>query len=185
MDSNVDLDVWLFWRNQDREEHVTQVNEIRTKAERLDSRNRRWRLLTVLLVILLVAAEAWQVWRQEAILERAGDLLTIAAFVYVACRFRKQRMAARPVVLGRSNGLEFYRAELLRQRDLSKDSWGYLLPFAPGVALSLFGRGIENRTTGQVVALAAFGVGLFFCIAWWNAHMARKLQSEINAVDAE
>ena len=80
--------------------------------------------------------------------------------------------------------VEFYRAELVRQRDLSKDSWGYLLPFVPGVALALFGGGFEDRPTSQPIALVAFGVVLFLGIAWWNAHMARRLQNEIDALDA-
>ena len=161
-----------------------QPNEIRTKAERLDRKNRRWRLITALLFILLLVREAWQVWLPQEMLERAGDLLTIAALVYVAYRFRKHYLAATPVALGRTNGVEFYRAELVRQRNLSKDSWGYLLPFVPGVALSLLGRGIEDRRTGEVVVLVAFGVALFLGIAWWNAHTARKLQNEVDALDA-
>ena len=117
-------------------------------------------------------------------LERAGDLLTIAAFVYIAYRFRKYRLAAPPVALGRTNSVDFYRAELVRERDLSKDSWGYLLPFVPGVALALLGRGLEDRPTSHMIALVAFGVVLFVGVAWWNAHTARKLQNQIDALDA-
>ena len=115
-------------------------------------------------------------------MERAGDLLTIVAFVYIGYRFRKHRLAAPAVALGRTNCIDFYRAELVRQRDLSKDSWGYLLPFVPGVALSL---GLfEDRPTSHKIALVAFGVGLFLGVAWWNAHTARKLQNEVDALGA-
>jgi hypothetical protein len=160
------------------------LDDIRTKAERLDTRTRLWRVVTAGLFVLLLIVEAWQVWIGEEMLERAGDLLTIAAFAYIAYRYRKHRLAAPPVALGRTNCVEFYRAELLRQRDLSKDSWGYLLPFVPGVALALFGGGFEDRPTSQLIALVAFGVALFLGIAWWNAHTARKLQNEIDAFDA-
>jgi hypothetical protein len=121
---------------------------------------------------------------QEALLERAGDSLTIAALVYVAYRFRRQRAAAPPAALASTNCVEFYRAELARQRDLSKDSWGYLLPFVPGVALALFGRGLGERSLSQSIAVISFGVALFLGAAWWNAHTARKLQDEIDALDA-
>jgi hypothetical protein len=124
-----------------------------------------------------------EVWLQEAVLERAGDLLVMAALVYVAYRYRTQRLAAPPVVLGRTNCLEFYRAELVRQRDLAKDSWGFLLPFVPGVTLAVFGRGFENRPTGQIIAIVVLGVALFLGVAWWNAHTARKIQNEIDAFD--
>jgi hypothetical protein len=108
----------------------------------------------------------------------------MVAFVCIAYRFRKQRLAAPPVALGRTNCFEFYRAELGWQRHLSKDNWGYLLPFVPGVTLSLFGRGFENRPTGQIIAIVVFGVALFLGVAWWNVHTARKLQNEIDALDA-
>jgi hypothetical protein len=173
-----------LWQEQEREEQNMQPNDIRTKAEQLDRKNRRSRLLTVLLFILLLILESWQVWVQEEMLERAGDLLTIAALLYIAHRFWKYRAAAPPVALGTTNSVAFYRAELIRQRDLSKDSWGYLLPFVPGVTLSLFGDGIENRPIGLWVALVVFAVALFLGIAWWNAHTARKLQSEVDALDA-
>lgn len=160
------------------------LDEIQMKAERLETNTRRWRIATAALFILLLVIEAWQVWRDEEVLERAGDLLTIAALVYIGYRFRKYRLASQPAALGRTNGAEFYRAELLRQRDLSKDSWGYLLPFVPGVSLALFGGGLADRPASQTIALVAFGVALFAGIAWWNAQTARQLQKEIEALDA-
>jgi hypothetical protein len=184
MDSSSDAKVWTLWQEQAREEPMMPLDAIRTKAERLDAKTRRWRVATAVLFILLVIWEAGQVWIQEETLERAGDLLTIAAFVYVAYRFRRHRRAAPPVALGKTNCVDFYRAELVRQRDLSRDSWGYLLPFVPGVALSLFGGGLEDRPASQAIALIAFGVALFLGIACWNAHAARTLQNQIDALDA-
>ena len=160
------------------------VDDIRTKAERLDLRTRVWRTFTVLLFILLVIVETVQVWIQEAPLERAGDSLTIAALLYVAYRYRRHWMAAPPVTLGTTNSVEFYRGELTRQRDLSKDSWGFLLPFVPGVTLALFGRGLGEQSLGQTIVIIVHGVALFLGVAWWNAYTARKLQKEIDAIDA-
>ena len=184
MNANADTEILRLWQQQTSEEHMMPLDEIRTKAERLDTKARRWRGATTVLVILAVIIEAWQVWRGEGMLERAGDLLTIAAFVYIAYRYRKHRLGAPPVALGRSNSVDFYRAELVRQRNLSKDSWGYLLPFVPGVALALLGDGFENRPTSHLVALVGFGVVLFLGVAWWNAHTARRFQKEIDGLDA-
>jgi hypothetical protein len=183
MDSNADT-ILTLWQKQAREEPMMPLDEIRTKAERLDTKTRRWRVVTVVLFILLLIKGALEVWIQEEPLERAGDLLIIAALLYVAYRYRKQRLAASPVALGRTNCGDFYRAELVRQRDLSKDSWGFLLPFVPGVALAVFGRGLEDRPTSQLIAAVALSVVLFLGIAWWNAHTARKLQDEIDGLDA-
>jgi hypothetical protein len=160
------------------------LDEIRTKAERLATKTQRWRVATAMLFALLLIKLALEAWIQEGILEKAGDLLLMAALVYTAYRYRKQRLAAPPVALGRTNCVDFYRAELVRQRDLSQDSWGFLLPFVPGLALALLDGVLEARTTNQLIALVAGFVGLFLGIAWWNARTARKLQNEIDALHA-
>jgi hypothetical protein len=184
MDINSDVAVCRLWQQQEREERVMPLDEIRAKAEGLDAKARRWRSVTALLFVVLVIGEALQVWLQEALLERAGDSLTIAALVYVAYRFRRQRMAAPPVALGRTNSVEFYHAELARQRDLAKDSWGYLLPFVPGVTLALFARGLGERPLSQTIAVILFGIALFLGVTWWNAFTGRRLQKEIDALEA-
>ena len=184
MDGNADTEILRLWHQEAREEKIMPLDDIRTKAEGLDAKTRRWRVLTPVLFILILLWEAWQVWTQPETLERAGDLLTIAALLYVTYRFRKYHLGAPPVALGRTTCVDFYRAELVRQRDLSKDSWGYLLPFVPGVALALFGGGFQDRPHSQLVAIAASGVVLFLGIAWWNAHTARRLENDIDALDA-
>ena len=183
MESNADTGILTLWQQQAGEEKTMPLDEIRTKAERLDAKTRRWRVATAVLFVLLLTKLALEVWIQEGMLERAGDLLLMAALVYIAYRYRKQRLAAPAVALGRTNCIDFYRAELLRQRDLSKDSWGYLLPFVPGIALALLDGGLEARSTSQLIALVASGVGLFLGIAWWNAHTARRLQDQIDGLD--
>jgi hypothetical protein len=184
MENNAEAALWRLWQQQEGEEPPMAMNHIRANAERLDAKHRRWGTFTALLFVVIVIVEALQVWMQEALLERAGDSLTIAAFVYVAYRFRRQRAAVPARALGTTNCVEFYRAELGRQRDLSKDSWAYLLPFVPGVALALFGRGLSERSLSQTIAIISFGVALFLGAAWWNAHTARKVQEEIDSLDA-
>lgn len=184
MESNADTAILTMWQQQAGEEKMMPLHEIRTRAERLDTKTRRWRVVTAVLLILMLIKLAVEVWIQEGMLERAGDLLIMAALVYSADRYRRQRLAAPPVALGRTNCVDFYRAELVRQRDLSKDSWGFLLPFVPGMALALLDGVLETRSTSRLIALVASGVGLFLGIAWWNAHTARKLQNEIDRLAA-
>jgi hypothetical protein len=183
MESKADTDILGLWQQQASEEQMMPLDEIRTKAERLDTKTRRWRVVTAVFFILLLIKGASEVWIQTETLERAGDLLLMAALVYIAYRYRKLRLAAPPVALGRTNCREFYRAELVRQRDLSKDSWGFLLPFVPGMALAVLGSAFESRPTSQLIAIIVLGVALFLGVAWWNAHTARKLQNEIDALD--
>ena len=184
MEGNVDTGVLGLWQQQSREERLMPLDDIRTKAERMDAKTRRWRVVTAVLFVLLLMKGAFEVWIQEGTLERAGDLLLMVALVYTAYRYRKQRLAAPPVAFGRTNCADFYRAELVRQRDLSTEGWGFLLPFVPGMALTLLDSGLAARSSSQLIALVASGVGLFLGIAWWNAHTARRLQNDLDALDA-
>jgi hypothetical protein len=184
MTGHSDAEVLALWQQQAREEPIVPLDDIRVKAERLDAKRHRMRVWMASFFVLLLIKQAVEVWFQDAILERAGDLLNMAALVYVAYRYRQQRLAAPPVALGRTNCVEFYRAELVRQRDLSKDSWGYLLPFVPGTTLAVFGRGFEHRPFGQIIAIIVLGVAVFLGVHGWNMYTARKFQREIDALDA-
>jgi hypothetical protein len=117
-------------------------------------------------------------------LDRVGDLLSIAALVYVAYRFRGYgRIGSMPAGLGLTSSVDLYRSQLARQRDLTINGWKYLLLFVPGVSLSLFGRALD-RSLNQNIAVAAFGVALFMVVAWLYARTARKLQKEIDLLSA-
>ena len=179
MNSEFQADVLAIWQEQARDEQLIRTEDVRARAEHMNTQNRRWRLTLTPLFALIVMWEAWQVWTGTELVERAGDLLTITALMYVVFRFRKYRAEVSPVALGRTNSIEFYRAALVRQRDLSRDNWGYVLPFVPGVALSLLG-GIGQRTPTEAILLVASGIALFAGVTWWNARTVRQLQTEID-----
>jgi len=183
MDSIPDVEVRGLWMEQPRSAQALPLDDIRARAERLERKVRRWRVLTRALFTLLLLKGASEVWLQTGTLERAGDLLLMAALVYVARRYRKWHLAPPPVALGHANCVEFYRAEHVRQRDLSRDHRGLLLPFLPGMTLALLDGVLDARSTGHTVALVLLGVALFVGIAWWNAHTARRLQAEIDTLD--
>ena len=55
MESNADTEILTLWQQQAREEQMMPLDEIRTKAEQLDAKTRRWRVVTAVLFILLVS----------------------------------------------------------------------------------------------------------------------------------
>lgn len=169
------------WRQQPRsEENRMSMNDVRAKAERLEQRVRRWKITGGLLFSLVIGAEAWQVWRPNPLLERTGDLLTIAAFVYLAYWFRRYApVRSVPGALGRTASVDFYRMRLERQCQLASHPWRYLALFIPGVALSLFGRAGE-RPVEQNAAIAVVGVLLFVMVAWVIRRTGRQMQRELD-----
>jgi hypothetical protein len=156
------------------------VEDIRTKAERLEQRVRSINAATAVLFAALILVEAFQIWRSRELLERVGDLLTIVAFGYVAFRFRGHvSVQSMPAGLGRTSSVVFYREQLARRRDLSAYPWRFLLPFVPGVGLSLLGGALDGPSA-QTAGVATFGAALFLTIAWWERRRALRIQEEID-----
>ena len=176
-------DMEKVWQEQPLETPRLSVEDIRTRAQRFDTKVRWWRNVGTAVVIVAVIAEVAQVWFGRDVVERAGDLLTIAAFFYIAYQYRTYSRS-QPERLGLSC-VDFYRAQLFYERNLAGQSSRYLLPFVPGVTLSLL-HGIvgEGLTTVHRTGVVVVGIALFLGVAWANARTTRKLQREIDAIDA-
>jgi hypothetical protein len=173
-----------LWEEQPREAQRISLDEIHAKAHRFETRTRRWRTVgSGVIVVAVIANIVEALWPGQNIMERAGDLLTVAAFFYIAYEYWTHgRFAWRPEGLGLTDCVEFYRAHLIHERNLARQSSRYLLPFVPGVTLSLLSGVLEGVPTSRLIVFAALGVALFLGVAWWNARTARKLQKEIDAL---
>lgn len=175
-----DLDIQRLWHEQPRSEPGISIDVVRRKSHQLEHKVRRQNVFTAALFAVLIAVEGWQVWRHPELLERVGDLLTIAAFIAAAWQFRAAvGVDAMPAGLGRTASVDFYRTQLARRRDLERHPWRYLVLFIPGVTLSLFGR-VVDRPFLENLAIALVGVALFLVVAWVHRHSARRLQHEIS-----
>ena len=142
--SERDLNLQQLWGEQPREEHGMSLNDIRERARRFEQRIMRWNLFTALLIVAIVGLELWQISIERRLLERVGDSLTIAAFIYLAYWYRRHAFNhTAPAGPATTQSVEFYREQLVRQRELSDNPWGYLLPFVPGVGLSLFSSALD------------------------------------------
>jgi hypothetical protein len=179
-------DIGQMWRRQPQAGHTLSLDEIRTKAQDFDRKVKQWRDVTGLLFALLIAKNAWEVWVDTDIVERAGDSLLLAALLYVVYRFgRRARANAAAARLGQASCLEHYRAQLVRQRELSRDGWTFVLPFAPGLILMVFARALQGRPASQMVVMIALTVALFVGVIWTISRSRRKLEREIAALESQ
>jgi len=179
-------DIGQMWRQQPQERQTMAVEQIRAKANAFDAKVKRWYLVGGSLVAVLLAKNAWEVWIDTDVLERAGDALIFLALLFVIVRFRRYaRAEAEPATLGLTSCFEHYRSRLMRQRDLSRDSWKWVLLFVPGFGVNVIGGVMEIRTPSQIAALIAFGVATFAGVLWMNARTARQLEREIDALESQ
>ncbi len=142
-----------MWRDQPGRHDLT-LDEIRTKAKEFDARVQRWNVVGGLTIALLLAKNVWEVIVDTDLVERAGDLLLLFGLLYAVYRFSGHAHgAAPPATLGQTSCVDHYRAQLVRQRELSRDGWKFILPFMPGMGLIIVGRALEGRPASQVAAL--------------------------------
>ena len=177
-------EIGQMWRQQPPGKLTMPLEEVRRKAADFDRKVEQWKQVGALTFVLLLVKNAWEVWVDTDVLERAGDLLLVLALLYIAYRFwRHARAEVVPSSLGVASCIEHYRSRLVRQRDLSRDGWKYILPFAPGLGLMIIGRVLEGRPPSQVLAMIAIAVALFVGSLLVIAHGARTLEREIAALE--
>ena len=174
------------WRQQPPGGQTMSVEQLRAKAKEFDMKVKRGGLVGGLMVAVLLVKNAWEVWTDIDVVERAGDLLMFLALLYIVYRFfRYARAHVAPSTLGQTNCVEHYRSRLVRQHELSRDGWKYILPFAPGIILILFARVLQGRPASTVAALIVFALALFAGVLWtiarstarWNGRSPRSTET--------
>jgi hypothetical protein len=185
------------WRNQPVGGVEISLEQLRRRARKFGTRV-LWRNLREYAAgLVVIGVFGYYVWRFPAPVVRLGCALVIAGVLFALHSLHKRGAAgAVPVEMAFSSCLEFHRHQLERQRNLLSNVWTwYLLPFVPGMAVFLFGLllwtleqpNAPAHTRGIMTAfcLTAAGCGLlFFGVGKLNQWAARKLQREIDALDA-
>jgi hypothetical protein len=175
-----------MWRQQPRQDQAMPVEEVRRRAAAFDANVERWKLVGALTVALLIVKNIWEVWVDTDVLERAGDALMVLALVFIVFRFwRHSRLERVPSTLGRMSCVEHYRARLVRERELSRDAWAYVLPFVPGFGEIILSRAFQGRPSSQVAVLIALAIIMFAVVLWVIARGRRTIEREIEALAGE
>lgn len=163
------------WQEQPVEGAAPPLEEIRRRAGKFESRIRnRNRREYIGAAVVLAAFTFYFFWFSD-LLVRVGSVLIIAGTIYVVRQlYRRSTPAAMPAEFGLTASVEFYRSELVRQRDLLQSVWKwYLAPFVPGMVM--FSRGkIPFLTSNTIV----------FGLVWWmNRRGAGRLTRQIEELD--
>ena len=175
-----------LWREQPNGTPPMTLDQIRARAREFDRSVQQWNRIGGLMVAVLIAKSGWEIWRDTDMMERAGDVLILAALVSIVVRFvRYARANTAPATLGQTSCLEHYRRQLVRQRDLTRDGWKFVLPFGPGLGLMVGARALQGRPASQVMVMIVFAVTLFAGVLWVIARGSRAIEREIAAIGGE
>ena len=163
------------------------VDEIRHRVgkfqEKVYWRNAREYVAALVVIVIF----GFDFWRTSDALARVACGLIIAGTLYVMWHLH-ERGASRslPAEMGLASGLEFYRRELARQRDLVRSvAWWYLGPMIPGLVVLMVARARSSPGHLRPIGLSSALVALVFVSAWWlNQRAARKLQRRIDEMNA-
>jgi hypothetical protein len=178
----------LSWQSAGAAGEPPSLPDVRRAADRFHRTIRRRNLVEYGAGAVVTVCFTAYVFVLDHVLHRAGSALVVLGTFFALWQLHRRASAEAPDAAGTVPILDFSRSQLVRQRDaLSGIFWWYILPLLPGLALVKAGS-VLSRPGGQpamadwislTVVLLVFG-GL----TWLNKRGARRLQREIDAIDA-
>jgi hypothetical protein len=167
------------------------LDEIRKKARSYQGKIRFRNSLEYAAVVFITLFFSHTIWTVHHLVMQVGAGLCIAGGWYMAWQLHRRGPArAVPADLAAATCLGFHRSELVRQRDLLRDTWSwYLGPLIPGLAVLTLGAGLANPGHPRRAWLFVGGysalVAAAFLIVWrYNLRCAGRLQTQIDELDS-
>ena len=177
-------DIPNLWCEEPREPVRMSTDAVRRKAHQFETQTRRGFRTMGILMIGSAVCYALFLYFFPGILQRIGSSLTLAAYLYCACQFRKKGAVKR--VLGEvpAATCAAYKAELQRLRDFSFIS-NLMVPFIPGPAVFLMGFLVPEMGAVKAVGLTTALIAPPFVLAIPLVRRKRQvLEGEIRSLDA-
>jgi hypothetical protein len=196
----VDDELRGLWQGQRLEGEKMSLDEIRRKVRTFEKHIRVRNVIEYIAAAIVIVSFGNQIFRPtpDNVVTRIAAGLVILATLYVVYTLHT-RGSVKPIpdTMGGAPVIEFYRSSLERQQNLLENVWRwYLLPFVPAQIAMLISFAIRDGlilnpapspdAVRDGVFLLLFAVVLtafFFLVIAWNKRNARKLQSEIDALE--
>jgi hypothetical protein len=135
-----------LWQSQNVEHTPMTLEQIREAAQKYRRKIRRRNAVEYVAIASTSVFFAWTIFLAPNAWMRAGAALCILGGWYVAYQLhRRARSQGALADLALANCMEFYRGELVRQRDFLRGIWRwYLGPMIPGLAWLTVAVGVAN-----------------------------------------
>ena len=168
-------DPMRLWQQQPLENAGVQLEDLRRRAGKFETRIRHRNLREYAGAAVVMLAFSFYIYKFNDWVIRLGSAMILAGTVYVVVQlYRRSTPVSLPADYGLVASVEFYRRELVRQRDLLRSvfSW-YLGPLIPGLLVF---------TKGKPVMIAMNAI--VFGLVWWvNQKAADRLTRHIEELD--
>lgn len=189
MNENPANPVQQLWQNQPVEGIQMSADLLRHRAGKFERKIMRRNLREYVSSLAAAAAFGFFFATTRAILFRIAYALFIAGLGWVVFQLhRKGSARTMPADMGTSTSLQFFRAELERQRDAVKNVWSwYLAPLVPGFLLLTAGSLMARPYPYGLISAAIMDgfVAVVFFVVWrMNMRAARCLQRMIDELCA-
>jgi hypothetical protein len=191
-----DQNMLRVWENQPTEHAQISLDQLRQRTRQLQKKVFRRNLREDAAAVIVVVMFTYYIRLAPTLVIRIGECLIIAATIFVIWTLHRCGSSRTvPAELTLRTCVDFHRRELERQRDLLRGVWTwYLLPFVPGLAISLIGGFLQklhlphaseemHAIRIRFICVAAICALVFFAIGMLNRRAANKLQREIELLD--
>lgn len=180
----------LAWQRQALDAPRINLAYLRHRTETLRRRSRirnAFEYVGGIAAIAFTVSVGWDFIRPRPLMS-LSIVLWVLAILYILLQWHRRASAEDPAEqLGTLDALQFYRQQLVRQRDARRGNWRWwLLPLTPCLVLMFASFIVEVSPTPWVaiIGLAAWVVfGVVMGIASYE-RVARGLQREIDALDS-
>jgi hypothetical protein len=172
-----------IWKKQETEYAPMALEDIRMQAGKLHSRVYWRNMREIMAAVVVIAAFGAYLFVFPDPLMRTGSGLIILGTLYVIWQFQtRSRTDALPGDTSSAAWTDYYKSELLRQRDALKSVWKwYLAPLVPGFAIFLLGMVHSMpHATWKIAGVAALAVVVFAGVGLLNRYGAGRLQKKID-----
>jgi hypothetical protein len=183
-----------LWQKQSGSSFSMEPDEIQRRLSRIQADLRDGKILVYTLCPGIAIWFAYCLtFTTQAIVTRVGLLLSIlgmnfwVGLVWLYNRDRQNALANSDAA-GQTSCVEFYRAELVRQRNFNRGAWFWsrLLALFAGLFFTMWEPlhlGARDSNAPRVVNLIVISI-LAILAVWLSYRSSRKLQQQIDAIDA-
>lgn len=178
-------DIKTHWRH-DEEQPQMSIAQLRGKAEAFQKRAHRGDLIEYVACAAVVLGFGFYVWAFPGLRMKFASFTMIVATLFVAYQLRRHAAARAPSPESAGASLlEFHRRELVRRRNLLKDSWLlFVAPLMAGMLVFLVCL-VPDRPYARLPLLIFCGAVLAMgvAISLHNRWQAARLQGQIDELD--